>query len=197
MSTRPAEEAAAAATTAATAAPERPGFLRRLRNRLNRGTSSLGYDLVGLFKGRQIDAEVLDELETRLITADVGVEATGRILEDLRKRVARTELADVPALIAALRADVTQLLAPCARPLVIDKAHRPFVILVAGVNGSGKTTTIGKLARRIAAGGSRVLLAAGDTFRAAAIEHREIWDHVHGPQFDAQRRGRGPVTSVA
>jgi len=196
MSRRPAEEAAAAATTAATADAERPGFLRRLRNRLNRGTSSLGYDLAGLFKGRQIDAEVLDELETRLITADVGVEATGRILEDLRKRVARTELADVPALIAALRADVTQLLAPCARPLVIDKAHRPFVILVAGVNGSGKTTTIGKLARRIAAGGSSVLLAAGDTFRAAAIEQLKIWAERTGAQFAAQGPGADPGAVV-
>ncbi len=196
MPRSPAEEAAAAAATAATAAAERPGFLRRLRNRLNRGTSWLSYDLAALFKGRQIDAEVLDELETRLITADVGVEATGRILEDLRKRVARTELADVPALIAALRADITQVLAPCARPLVIDKTHRPFVILVVGVNGSGKTTTIGKLARRFAVGGSSVLLAAGDTFRAAAIDQLEVWAERAGAQFAAQGPGADPGAVV-
>jgi fused signal recognition particle receptor len=177
-------------------AAERPGFLRRLRSRLNRGTSWLSYDLAGLFAGRQIDAEVLDELETRLITADVGVEATGRILEDLRKRVARTELADVPALIAALRADITQVLAPCARPLLIDKAHRPFVILVVGVNGSGKTTSIGKLARRFAAGGSSVLLAAGDTFRAAAIDQLKVWAERAGAQFAAQGPGADPGAVV-
>ena len=177
-------------------AAERPGFLRRLRNRLNRGRSWLSYDLAALFAGRQIDAEVLDELETRLITADVGVEATGRILEHLRKRVARTELADVPALIGALRADITQVLAPCARPLVIDKAHRPFVILVVGVNGSGKTTTIGKLARRCAAGGSSVLLAAGDTFRAAAIDQLKVWAERAGAQFAAQGPGADPGAVV-
>jgi fused signal recognition particle receptor len=185
-----------AADDANAPAAERPGFLRRLRNRLSRGTSWLSYDLADLFQGREIDADVLEELETRLITADVGVEATGRILEDLRRRVARTELADVPALIAALRADITQLLAPCERPLVIDPAHRPFVILVVGVNGSGKTTTIGKLARRFTAGGSSVLLAAGDTFRAAAIDQLRVWAERAGAQFSAQGPGADPGAVV-
>src|SRR5262249_2868890 len=131
------------------AAPEsRPGFLRRLRSRLNRGNSWLTYDLADLLRGRQIDAAILEELETRLITADVGVEASASILEGLRQRVARRELRDAQALIAALRAAIEEILAPCAQPLRIDTAHRPFVILVVGVNGSGKTTTIGKLARR-------------------------------------------------
>ncbi len=189
MSRRAAEEASSPLL-------ERPGFLRRLRNRLNRGRSSLSYDLAELFRGRQIDAAILDELETRLITADVGVQATERILEDLRMRVSRTELADVPALIGALRTDITQLLAPCARPLVIDASHRPFVILVVGVNGSGKTTTIGKLARRLASGGSSVLLAAGDTFRAAAIDQLKVWAERSGAQFAAQLPGADPGAVV-
>ena len=181
----------------ATAAPdERAGFIARLRNRLNRGKSWLSYDLGQLFAGRQIDAAVLDELETRLITADVGVEATQKILEDLRKRVSRSELADVPALVGALRADITQLLAPCARPLVIDASSKPFVILVVGVNGSGKTTTIGKLARRLGESGSSVLLAAGDTFRAAAIDQLKIWAERSGAQFAAQLPGADPGAVV-
>src|ERR1700748_284731 len=149
---------------------ERQGFFKRLRARLNRGNSWLTYDLAELFRGRQIDAQALEELETRLLSADVGVEATEHILDGLRKRVARSELQDVAALITALRASIVEILAPCARPLVIDDRQSPYVVLVVGVNGSGKTTTIGKLAKRLADDGRSVLLAAGDTFRAAAIE---------------------------
>jgi fused signal recognition particle receptor len=177
-------------------ADERPGFLRRLRNRLNRGNSWLTYDLTNLVRGRRIDAAVLEELETRLISADVGVEATERILEDLRRRVARQELADVEALIAALRQSIAEILRPAARPLIIDAAHRPFVILVVGVNGSGKTTTIGKLARRCADQGKSVLLAAGDTFRAAAIEQLKVWAERSGAAFAAQATGADPGAVV-
>src|SRR5690349_10247812 len=120
--------------TSSSQAAERPGFLRRLRNRLNRGNSWLSYDLADLFTGRQIDAAILEELETRLISGDVGVEASARILGALRQRVERRELGDVAALIAALRQSITEILAPCARPLVIDSELRPFVILVVGVN---------------------------------------------------------------
>ena len=177
-------------------ADERPGFLRRLRNRLNRGNSWLTYDLSELVRGRRIDAAILEELETRLIGADVGVEATERILEDLRRRVARQELADVEALIDALRQSIAEILRPCARPLVIDGAHRPFVILVVGVNGAGKTTTIGKLARRCADEGKSVLLAAGDTFRAAAIEQLKVWAERSGADFAAQAAGADPGAVV-
>jgi fused signal recognition particle receptor len=179
-----------------TQASERPGFLRRLRSRLNRGNSWLTYDLADLFRGREIDAAILDELETRLIGADVGVEASARILAGLRQRVARRELSDVAALIAALRQSIAQILAPCARPLVIDSEHRPFVILVVGVNGSGKTTTIGKLAGRCAAEGLSVLLAAGDTFRAAAIEQLKVWADRSGAEFAAQAPGADPGAVV-
>jgi fused signal recognition particle receptor len=179
-----------------TAAEERPGFFRRLRNRLNSGNSWLTTDLAELVRGRQIDAAILDELETRLITADVGVEATERILGDLRKRVARNELADVAALVEALRRSIAEILAPCGQPLTIDRAHKPFVILVVGVNGSGKTTTIGKLARREAERGLSVLLAAADTFRAAAIEQLKVWAERSGAQFAAQLPGADPGAVV-
>ena len=180
----------------ASPADERPGFLGRLRNRLNRGNSWLTYDLTNLVRGRRIDASILEELETRLISADVGVEATERILEDLRRRVARQELADVEALIAALRQSIAEILRPCARPLVIDAGQRPFVILVVGVNGSGKTTTIGKLARRCADEGKSVLLAAGDTFRAAAVEQLKVWAERSGAAFAAQATGADPGAVV-
>src|SRR4051812_21709791 len=140
---------------------EKQGFFSRLRARLNRGDSFLTRDLGELFRGRQIDAEALDELETRLLTADAGVEATAHILAGLQKRVARKELSDVAALITALRQSVAEILAPCAKPLVIDESKRPYVILVVGVNGSGKTTSIGKLARKLHEDGRSVMLAAG------------------------------------
>jgi fused signal recognition particle receptor len=171
---------------------EEGGFFKRLRARLNRGNSWLTYDLADLFRGRQIDAEILDELETRLLTADVGVEATEQILSGLNKRVARKELKDVAALIAALREAIVEILTPVAKPLVIDKQRKPFVILVVGVNGSGKTTTIGKLARRFSDERRSVMLAAGDTFRAAAIEQLNIWADRTGAAFVAQQPGADP-----
>jgi fused signal recognition particle receptor len=177
-------------------ADARPGFFQRLRNRLNRGHSWLSHDLVSLFRGRQIDAQILEELETRLLTADVGVEATEHILAGLKKRVARKELADVEALIAALKQSIAEILQPCAVPLVIDESAKPFVILVVGVNGSGKTTTIGKLARRLENEGRDVLLAAGDTFRAAAIEQLEVWAARAGALFTAQQAGADPGAVV-
>ena len=172
------------------------GFFQRLRSRLNRGSSWLTYDLGELFAGRQIDAAILEELETRLITADVGVAATERILGDLRQQVGRRELKDVVALVAALRASITEILAPCAQPLRIDRTQQPFVILVVGVNGSGKTTTIGKLAQRLTSDKLSVLLAAGDTFRAAAIEQLKLWAERAGADFAAQLPGADPGAVV-
>jgi fused signal recognition particle receptor len=172
------------------------GFFQRLRTRLNRGNSWLTYDLANLFRGRRFDAQILEELEARLLMADVGVEATEDILESLRKRVARSELADVEALIEALREAILSILEPCARPLAIAAGARPFVVLVVGVNGSGKTTTIGKLARRLADDGRSVTLAAGDTFRAAAIEQLQIWADRAGAAFVCQRAGADPGAVV-
>jgi fused signal recognition particle receptor len=175
---------------------ERQGFFKRLRSRLNRGNSWLTYDLADLFRGRKIDEQILEELQTRLLTADVGVEATEHILSGLQKRVARKELQDVEALITALRTSIVEILAPCARPLIIDSQRSPFVILVIGVNGSGKTTTIGKLSRRLADEGHSVMLAAGDTFRAAAIEQLGIWAERSGAEFAAQQAGADPGAVV-
>jgi fused signal recognition particle receptor len=188
----------AAATTPATPAKqeEKQGFFSRLRAKLNRGNSWLTYDLADLFRGRKIDAEILEELESRLLTADVGVEATEAILSGLQKRVARNELQDVAALITALRAAIVEILAPCAQPLVIDANRAPYVILVVGVNGSGKTTTIGKLARRLADAGHSVMLAAGDTFRAAAIEQLNVWAERTGSDFASQQAGADPGAVV-
>ena len=177
---------------AAAPQPSKAGFFERLRSKLNRGPSWLTYDLSNLFHGRAIDAEILDELESRLLMADVGIEATQHILADLQKRVARNELADVEALIAALRSAIVEILAPCAVPLTIDTARSPFVILVVGVNGSGKTTSIGKLARTLSDQGCSLMLAAGDTFRAAAIEQLGIWAQRTGAEFAAQQAGADP-----
>ncbi len=171
----------------------RTGFFKRLRAKLNKQNSWLSYDLGNLFRGRKIDAEILDELESRLLLADVGVEVTASILDELRRRVSRQELADVEALLGALRQCIADILAPSARPLVPDAAQRPFVILVVGVNGSGKTTTIGKLAGRYGGEGRRVMLAAGDTFRAAATEQLAIWAQRTQAELISQAAGADPA----
>jgi fused signal recognition particle receptor len=172
------------------------GFFKRLRAKLNQGPAWLTTDISELLPGRKIDAEILDDLETRLITADVGVEATSRILEELRKRVARKELNDVDALLKALNDAMSQILAPVEQALVIDPAAKPFVILVVGINGAGKTTTIGKLSARLLAEGKTVMLAAGDTFRAAAREQLEIWAERNNVPIVAQQSGSEPAAVI-
>jgi fused signal recognition particle receptor len=172
------------------------GFFKRLRAKLNQGPAWLTTDIVELLPGRKIDAEILDDLETRLITADVGVEATTRILEELRRRVAREELNDVDALLEALNDSMAQILTPVERPLEIDAAHKPFVILVVGINGAGKTTTIGKLSARLLSEGKSVMLAAGDTFRAAAREQLEVWAERHRVPIVAQQAGAEPAAVI-
>ena len=172
------------------------GFFKRLRAKLNVGPAWLTTDITELLPGRKIDAEILDDLETRLITADVGTEATARILDELRGRVARKELNDVDALLAALRKSMVDILAPVERPLVIDRAIKPYVILVVGINGAGKTTTIGKLAHRLLAEGRSVMLAAGDTFRAAAREQLTIWAERNRVPIIAQQSGAEPAAVI-
>jgi fused signal recognition particle receptor len=168
------------------------GFLARLTARVNRGASWA----LDLLPGRRIDAALLEELETRLLTADVGVDATELILTGLRQKVARSELADAKALEAALAASLLEILAPVERPLAIDRSKKPFVILVVGVNGSGKTTTIGKLARRFRDEGLSVMLAAGDTFRAAAVEQLAAWGERNGVPVVSQAAGADPAAVV-
>ncbi|HXI47308.1 MAG TPA: signal recognition particle-docking protein FtsY [Steroidobacteraceae bacterium] len=176
--------------------PSVRGFFKRLRAKLNVGPAWLTTDITELLPGRKIDAEILDELETRLITADVGVEASARILEELRRRVARKELNDVDALLNALQESMSQILKPVERALVIDPRAKPFVILVVGINGAGKTTTIGKLAHRLLAEGKSVMLAAGDTFRAAAREQLEVWAERNNVPIVAQQSGAEPAAVI-
>jgi fused signal recognition particle receptor len=172
------------------------GFFKRLRAKLNVGPAWLTTDITELLPGRKIDAEILDDLETRLITADVGMEATARILDELRRRVARKELNDVDALLAALSKAMVDILKPVERALTIDPAVKPYVILVVGINGAGKTTSIGKLAHRLLAEGKSVMLAAGDTFRAAAREQLTIWAERNGVPVIAQQSGAEPAAVI-
>jgi fused signal recognition particle receptor len=172
------------------------GFFRRLRTKLHAGTSRLTQGLKDILPGRKIDAEILEELETRLILADVGVAATARILEDLRRRVARKELDDVDALLKALQDSMEAILKPVEQPLRIDPLIRPYVILVIGINGAGKTTTIGKLAHRLMARGLTVMLASGDTFRAAAREQLQTWAERNGVPIVAQQHGAEPAAVI-
>ena len=168
------------------------GFLARLRARVNRGTSWVA----DLLPGRAIDAALLEDLESRLLSADVGVEATEAILSGLHRQVSRNELKDADALVAALRKSLLETLAPVERPLAVDRARKPFVILVVGVNGSGKTTTIGKLARRLQGEGLSVMLAAGDTFRAAAVEQLTVWAERNSVPIVAQSAGADPAAVI-
>jgi fused signal recognition particle receptor len=178
---------------------DKPGvraFFKRLRAKLNQDPAWLTTDITEMLPGRKIDAEILDDLETRLITADVGVEASARILDELRRRVARKELNDVDALLKALQESMSQILQPVERALSIDPRARPFVILVVGINGAGKTTTIGKLAHRLLAEGKSVMLAAGDTFRAAAREQLEVWAERNNVPIVAQQSGAEPAAVI-
>ena len=157
-----------------TAAPA-TGWLARLEQGLSKSRAELGARLGRLFgAGRKLDAAFYEELETVLLTADVGVAATGHLLEALQARARRDNCTETAQLRAALHDEMLALLQTVAQPLVTD-AHRPFVIMLAGVNGAGKTTSIGKLAHHFQAQGKSVLLAAGDTFRAAAREQLAVW----------------------
>jgi len=183
------------ADTVETAA--KPGLFARLKAGLSKTRSGLTEGIANLVLGRkQIDAELLEDIESQLLTADVGVEATQGIITDLTQRVARKQLADADALMGALREDMAAILRPCSRPLSIDAQKKPFVILMVGVNGVGKTTTIGKLARRLQDSGKSVMLAAGDTFRAAAVEQLEVWGQRNNIPVIAQRQGADSASVI-
>ncbi|MCQ4260763.1 signal recognition particle-docking protein FtsY [Stutzerimonas stutzeri] len=184
----------------APSAPEAPaklGFFARLKQGLSKTSASIGEGMASLFLGKKaIDDELLDELETRLLTADVGVEATTAIMQNLARRVSRKELADSGALYKALQEELASLLKPVEQPLVIDSSKRPFVILVVGVNGVGKTTTIGKLAKKLQLEGKKVMLAAGDTFRAAAVEQLQVWGERNNIAVIAQHTGADSASVI-
>ncbi len=179
-----------------TGSEKKPGFVKRLRARLNQGGSWLTYDLANLAPGGKIDEDVLEELEAELVMADVGVDATGRIVGSLQKRLAWKELRDVDALRQGLHESLVDVLAPVAHPLKVPELDTPFVILMVGVNGAGKTTTIGKLARRFLDDGKSVMLAAGDTFRAAAVEQLQAWGERNDIPVIAQQTGADPAAVV-
>ena len=173
------------------AAPGKLGWRERLRK------SVFGRDIRELFGANPIlDDALLEAIETALIGADVGVTASGELTEKLRRRMHKREFADGRALLAALRAELIALLKPIAVPLLIDSNAKPFVILTVGVNGVGKTTTIGKLARRFQDEGHSLMLAAGDTFRAAAVEQLKIWGERNNVTVIAQGSG-ADAASVA
>jgi fused signal recognition particle receptor len=176
---------------------KKEGFIKRLRARINRGDSWLTYDLANLAPGGKIDEDTLEELESLLVMADVGVDTTERIIGDLHKRLARKELKDLEALQRGLRDSICDILRPVEKPLEIKKPDSgPYVILMVGVNGAGKTTTIGKLARRFRDQGFSVMLAAGDTFRAAAVEQLQAWGERNDVPVISQQAGADPAAVI-
>ena len=175
---------------------ERGGFVQRLRARLNKGDSWLSYDLANLAAGGKIDEDVLEELESLLVMADVGIETTEVIITGLQASLARREMNDMDALRQGLRKSLLSILQPVAEPLTIEKTDGPFVVLMVGVNGAGKTTTIGKLARRFKDQGKSVMLAAGDTFRAAAVEQLQAWGERNDVPVIAQQAGADPAAVI-
>ncbi|WP_035054679.1 signal recognition particle-docking protein FtsY [Andreprevotia chitinilytica] len=169
---------------------ERPtlSWTERLKAGLAKTRNKLGKSLAGLFGGGQIDEDLYDELETVLLTADMGVDATNHLLTDVRNRVSLRGLKDAAELKDALKDSLNELIGPLEKPLDIS-THQPFILMVAGVNGAGKTTSIGKLAKYFQSQGKSVLLAAGDTFRAAAREQLVVWGERNGVQVIAQESG--------
>ena len=176
----------------------RAGFLGRLSGALARTRGALLGGMARLFDaGTPIDDALIEEIETALLVGDVGVKATEHIVSDVRTRVARREVRDSAALLASLHDDMLSVLEPVAEPLVIPANQSgPFVLLMVGVNGTGKTTTIGKLARHFLGEGRSVMLAAGDTFRAAAIEQLQIWGERNGVAVVAQHTGADSASVI-
>ena len=180
------------------AAPEqKTGFFARLKQGLSKTSASIGEGMASLFLGKKaIDDDLLEEIETRLLTADVGVEATSVIIKNLTQKVARKQLTDADALYKSLQEELAAMLKPVEQPLKIESQNKPFVILVVGVNGAGKTTTIGKLAKKLQLEGKKVMLAAGDTFRAAAVEQLQVWGERNHIPVIAQHTGADSASVI-
>ena len=181
-------------TVSANAEPRQQGFIAKLKSRLNKGSTWLSSGLASAF-GRNIDEDTLTDLEDELLLADVGVESTEALIEDLRSRAQRSANADVP-LRELLCQCVTEMLQPLEQPLELSGQNGTRVVLVVGVNGTGKTTTIGKLAHRLSTNGLSVLLAAGDTFRAAAAEQLTRWAERSGCDIVRQAEGADPAAVI-
>lgn len=176
--------------------PQKEGLFKRLRSGLAKTGSSITEGMGDLVLGKKkIDEDVLEDLETRLLTADVGMEATTRIIGDLTKRVSRDELNDGDALTEAMYTEMVKILRPVSKPLDVDDIS-PAVILLVGINGAGKTTTIGKLAKKFQSEGKSVMLAAGDTFRAAAVEQLQVWGERNDIPVIAQGTGADSASVI-
>jgi len=185
-------------TEVAPAAGERQGFVQRLKQRLGKTRAGLTDKLAGILgRGGGIDESLLEEIEDQLLMADVGVEAGSGIIDRLREQLKKGSLPDSEAVYAVIRQAMLDILAPCERALAISAAEKgPFVILVVGVNGAGKTTTIGKIAHHLRQQGRSVMLAAGDTFRAAAIEQLQAWGERNEVPVVAQHQGADSASVV-
>ena len=177
--------------------PAKTGLFARLRAGLSRTRHGLAESVTSLVRSsRKIDRDLLDEIETTLLIADVGVEATREIIDNLTDLIALGQVTDADSLMQALRDRMQAILTPCSIPLSIPEAHRPFVILMVGINGAGKTTTIGKLAHRLQREGRQVMLAAGDTFRAAAVEQLQTWGERNNVPVIAQQQGADSASVI-
>jgi fused signal recognition particle receptor len=165
------------------------GFFARFKQSLTKTRLSIGSGLYSLFSGKKIDADLFEELEEQLILADIGVDTTLKIIEKLTAQANRKQLKDAEALYTLLKEDLSGILQEVEQPLVIDETKSPYVILMVGVNGVGKTTTIGKLAKKYQQQGKSVMLAAGDTFRAAAVEQLQVWGERNSIPVIAQQTG--------
>lgn len=176
---------------------KKSSLFTRLKSGLNRTRSSFSSGFANLFLGKKtIDAALLSEIETRLLLADIGTEATQLIIRDLTEKMARNQLNDSEALMAALKAELLSILKICEQPLVIPEQDKPFVVLTLGVNGAGKTTTIGKLAHYYQSQNKKILLAAGDTFRAAAVEQLKVWGDRNDITVIAQQTGADSASVI-
>lgn len=173
------------------------GLINRLKDRLKRTRQVFTDGLERILLGKkEIDAEVLEALEHLLLSADVGVEATQDIIAHLSDKMSRKQLNDPAALIQTLKQDLKTILIPYQQPLIVSDQHQPYVILMVGVNGTGKTTTIGKLAKKLQEDGKTVMLAAGDTFRAAAIEQLQVWGERNNIPVIAQHTGADSASVI-
>ncbi|HHE9491056.1 TPA: signal recognition particle-docking protein FtsY [Haemophilus influenzae] len=176
--------------------PSEGGFFSRLVKGLLKTKQNIGAGFRGFFLGKKIDDELFEELEEQLLIADIGVPTTSKIIKNLTEHASRKELQDAELLYQQLKVEMANILEPVAKPLVIDNTKKPYVILMVGVNGVGKTTTIGKLARKFQAEGKSVMLAAGDTFRAAAVEQLQVWGERNHIPVVAQSTGSDSASVI-
>lgn len=178
------------------AKPQGNGFFARLKRGLRKTKTSLGYGFLGLFRGKRIDDDLFEELEEQLLIADVGMDTTQKIIKNLTAKARYAELKDGEALYSLLKQELAQMLVKVEKTLELESKKSPFVILMVGVNGVGKTTTIGKLAKQFQQQGKSVMLAAGDTFRAAAVEQLQVWGERNGVNVVAQHTGADSASVI-